>query len=489
MKRLLIVDDENELRNAMIDLIPWEQYGYNVIGAVENGEQAVDLLEQHPIDLLITDLIMPKMDGLQLIQQAKRIQPTLHILILSNYSEFDYVKQALQLGASDYLLKASFSEKEIAPLLTRFNQDTPNLLVSHSAEMQAKLLLTTSAVNSDQHAFFSRFQTKRPLLLVAKVTKQPEKFKQPLKEYFAQLFPNTLIVSVLFQKMYLFFIDTSADSTAIKRVINTNFTCQKQLFFVADFISDSTQLSILLMEKIQPKLDFGFALEDTQLLFVDDSVAFDAIPNFPKQTFKHYFAVDDPIGGIEFLLDHLLHLRHLVLSEMQVKEHFSYLLFALINELEQLNFTSQELALIKLEFLQEMNLAQTKLTMIDGFSTRLRQLIDIFRSREQEANLPFHEISDYLYRNTHRQVTLKELAEQFHYNYSYLSSLFAQVVHMNFTEYLTELRIKRAKDLLDQASLTISEVAEAVGFSDISYFSKVFKKRTGQTPSQYKRGI
>lgn len=154
MKRLLIVDDENELRNAMIDLIPWEQYGYNVIGAVENGEQAVDLLEQHPIDLLITDLIMPKMDGLQLIQQAKRIQPTLHILILSNYSEFDYVKQALQLGASDYLLKASFSEKEIAPLLTRFNQDTPNLLVSHSAEMQVKLLLTTSAVNSDQHAFF-----------------------------------------------------------------------------------------------------------------------------------------------------------------------------------------------------------------------------------------------------------------------------------------------------------------------------------------------
>lgn len=174
---------------------------------------------------------------------------------------------------------------------------------------------------------------------------------------------------------------------------------------------------------------------------------------------------------------------------MQVKEHFSYLLFALVNELEQLNFTSQELALIKLEFLQEMNLAQTKLTMINGFSTRLRQLTDIFRSREQEANLPFHEISDYLYRNTHRQVTLKELAEQFHYNYSYLSSLFAQVVHMNFTEYLTELRIKRAKDLLDQASLTISEVAEAVGFSDISYFSKVFKKRTGQTPSQYKRGI
>ncbi|MHC9001192.1 helix-turn-helix domain-containing protein [Enterococcus bulliens] len=84
---------------------------------------------------------------------------------------------------------------------------------------------------------------------------------------------------------------------------------------------------------------------------------------------------------------------------------------------------------------------------------------------------------------------LKELADHFHYNYSYLSSLFPQVTEMNFTDYMNELRIKRAKDLLKQVDVTISEVAESIGFTDISYFSKVFKKRTGQTPSQYRRGI
>lgn len=490
MKRLLVVDDEHELRNAIVDLIPWETYGYQVVAAVENGQAALTILTQHPIDLMITDLIMPKMDGLELIEAAKTVQPELNILILSNYSEFEYVKQALTLGAADYLLKASFSENSLAPLLLRFNENAPTTKISYSAEMQAKLLMTHPQLpQAEQQRFFAHFTTQTPLLLVAKATTEPEISKQALADYLKRLFPETLIVTLVVQKMYLFFIDTKATPQAIRRVINTNFQCQKELFFVATYIHLTDHLAETLREQIQPKFEFGFTLTDTQILFTDETLEFDTVPTFPKETFQHYFAVNDPSGGVEFLINHTRLCLPLTLTSAQVKEYLSYVLFTLINELEQLNFTTQELTLMKLEILHAMNDAHQQQVILTQFIERLQQLHTILRSREHAAHLPFHEISDYLYRNTHRQVTLKELADHFHYNYSYLSSLFTQVTQMNFTDYMTELKIQRAKDLLPQAGQTISEVAVAVGFTDISYFSKVFKKRTGQTPSQYKRGL
>lgn len=490
MKRLVLVDDENELRNAIAELIPWEKYGYSVVGSVENGKEALALLKQGPIDLMICDLIMPQMDGLELVQQAKLLQPDITILILSNYSEFDYVKQALQLGAADYLLKATFSEAALAPLLIRFNEDLPKQPLSYSAEMQAKLLVTSPTLPVDEQTrFFTRFQTDTPLLLIARAQKNPEKYKQALTDYLAKLFPDTLIISLVYQKMYLFFIDTSATNQAIRKLITTNFTCQKELFFIAQWLKVDDLLTEILKVKVQPKFELQFALRDKQIVFTEENIMLDTIPQFPKQTFQHYFLVADPIGGIKFLINHTHSLTPLVLSEATVKEYISYVLFALINELEQLNVTAHELALMKLEILQTIHASLDQQDMLHRFIEKLQQLQTIFYSRQQEAHLPFHEISDYLYRNTHRQVTLKELADHFHYNYSYLSSLFPQVTEMNFTNYMNELRIKRAKDLLKQVDVTISEVAESIGFTDISYFSKVFKKRTGQTPSQYRRGI
>ncbi len=489
MKRLVLVDDENELRNAIAELIPWEKYGYSVVGSVENGKEALALLQQGPVDLIICDLIMPQMDGLELVQQAKIMQPDVTILILSNYSEFDYVKQALQLGAADYLLKASFSEAALAPLLMRFNEQLPKQSLSYSAQMQAKLLVTSPTLPvEEQTRFFARFQTDTPLLLVARVNKSPEKYKQVLTDYLVKLFPDTLIVSLVYQKMYLFFIDTSATNYAIQKLITTNFTCQKELFFVAKWLKVEDVLAETLKTTIQPKLELQFSL-NRQIVFAEENILIDTLPQFPKQTFQHYFLVADPIGGLNFLIDHTHSLTPLVLTEAVTKEYISYVLFALINELEQLNVTAQELTLMKLEILQTMHAAANQQDMLQRFIEKLQQLQLIFQSRQQEAHLPFHEISDYLYRNTHRQVTLKELADHFHYNYSYLSSLFPQVTEMNFTDYMNELRIKRAKDLLKQVDVTISEVAESIGFTDISYFSKVFKKRTGQTPSQYRRGI
>ena len=119
MYRALIVDDEDIIKIGLKTIIDWEQLGFEIVGTAEDGLEAIKKVEELSPDLIITDIIMPRMDGIELMEELKKRGFAGKIIVLSNYGEVDYVKRAMKLGAEDYILKVSYSKEEFAVLLKK----------------------------------------------------------------------------------------------------------------------------------------------------------------------------------------------------------------------------------------------------------------------------------------------------------------------------------------------------------------------------------
>ena len=105
MYTLIIADDEYELRRALIHTVDWESIGFQVVGEAENGVEAIELVEKLEPDLLLTDIKMPFLTGIELARQVRMVRPAMNIAFLSGYDDFAYAQQALRVGAAEYLLK------------------------------------------------------------------------------------------------------------------------------------------------------------------------------------------------------------------------------------------------------------------------------------------------------------------------------------------------------------------------------------------------
>ena len=119
MKRVLIVDDDFLVRTYLKQMIAWEEHDFYIVGDAKNGQEALELLQHDGADIVIADMSMPIMDGIELTRRVKKVSPRTHILILSCHDDFVYVKEAMKLGIDDYLLKNNLTEKTLLEALNK----------------------------------------------------------------------------------------------------------------------------------------------------------------------------------------------------------------------------------------------------------------------------------------------------------------------------------------------------------------------------------
>lgn len=139
--RILIVDDEKIVRIALSTLIKWDEYGFKLMGAVADGYKALEVIETESIDIVIMDLVMPNMDGLELIRTLNERKFTGKFVVLSNYDDYAYVREAMKLGAEDYMLKLTLKPDELIVLLTKISEQllTERELKEQDIHMKIKL--------------------------------------------------------------------------------------------------------------------------------------------------------------------------------------------------------------------------------------------------------------------------------------------------------------------------------------------------------------
>jgi len=135
MRKVMIVDDEALVRIGLQSIMDWEQRGYRIEGVFKNGHEALAAARQQPYDIILTDIKMPGMDGLELIEQVKAFAPHIHVIILSSYNDFEYTRRAIQLGVKDYISKYEMEPEELLRVLDRIPiTETPASSVAEISE-------------------------------------------------------------------------------------------------------------------------------------------------------------------------------------------------------------------------------------------------------------------------------------------------------------------------------------------------------------------
>ena len=541
MLKIFLAEDEVIVRETIKRMIPWENLGFELVGEAADGEMALPLLIRQQPDLLITDIIMPFMDGLTLARLAKKEVPGLKVVILSGYDDFNYAKQAINIGVEDYLLKPitknalierlteirsryedektqrEYYEKfhrEMQAYEKNSSRDFFEVLVSGSLDMMEvykraeklgldivaesyNVLIFTMNCNEDfsgQREGYSSWEAESLEMLEKFFTGHP----------FAMLFrSNVFSYGVLIK----------GEKNSIRE--NTRI-CVEEIRKIFDRKEDNKEWFVAVGESVerlsQIQKSYHSAsrafsqryLYDGKVLYYDEMLAMEK-KDVTNDDSEYLQKVDvnalNPTILQKFLSNGLLEE-----TENFVQDYF----YAIGQEpMESVVFRSYVILNVRfsvLSFLKELGcdtktlepedtekiLAESGRNMesIIAYAEKLvSQAIQLRDRNSGNKNRSILKTAvDFIDQHyMEEDMSLNKAANAANVSANHFSALFSQNMGQTFIEYLTSLRMDKAKEYLRCTGMRSSEIAGEVGYKDAHYFSYLFKKTQGMTPSDYRK--
>lgn len=528
MFKLIIADDELLMRLGIRSMLDWEQHGFRFAGEASNGREALDLALSIQPDLVITDIKMPVLDGLALIREASKALPQCKFVILSNFDEIGYVKEALRLGASDYLIKSEITAEGLAELLagiraklkpaggdeaagsvTRFD-DSESL--AHLKERLFKDLISGLLDEQEASARATQLQlrVRSDRLVVVKL--RIDRFEHIRRKYvekdekllrFSVL--NVLEEIVPGSRPKEIVVENSADYLLIhnlrdagEREVRDDISrlCTGIAKTMKDFMNLSISFGVSSAASGFGQLRAAYAEADAALqrrFFAGHGQVF-------------FFAMTDGSARGEAALSGQLELAFRDALEAKDEGRIMAVLDGIRGELEEQRADERTVRDVYIRLTETVNVhlpaAWTRCE--DGSRppyeavlkaetwADIHRLVTDYVRRTVSASRPVEQTSyadmaaELIHRYYAEDISLQSAAGQINVHPSYLSRVFKQEKGENFVSYLTRIRIERAKALLDHRNLRVYEVADRVGYHNYAYFSKLFKKVVGVSPEEYR---
>lgn len=500
LRTVIVVDDEATIRDGLKHMIRWEQEGFRLLGDAANGQEALALIHELNPDIVITDLKMPQMDGLQLTTIIQQQYPEVHFLVLSSYDDFQYVSQSFRNGAVDYLLKPTL---------------TPTLLLKTLHNISQKLSHTKGSVTEETqlqeslNRYLAGYEEPLAPLADYLALDQPQQQAQILTTNFSGFRANDQLLHALTeftqsqpQVKTLFFQTSNKDAglvisypegtdvySSLKETLEQLRFTEPDAFFTLSVpfrkIEQLRDHFVTLKAKSQGQSFFykrqRLVLEQELFLYIESD-------RFDTKKFLRALLDNNFLLGITRIEEYF---NDMILSNVDptfLIQQASSIFYTLLSRLEEEFPTAPRFSRLKAEFLHAIGHVQ----YLEDFSDLLLATIDDIRQQLTTLS-PLDEddllvaIQRFIQDNYTKSLSLSELAETFHFSYTYLSAFLSAKLKMSFSEYVKKTRLDKAKELLTQSDLNLSEISEAVGYSDISYFSRIFKKECQVTPSKYRR--
>ena len=535
MLKVFLVEDEVVMRNGIKNNIPWEQEGFEFVGEASDGELAYPLIKREKPDILITDIRMPFMDGLELSRLVKKELPQIKIIILSGYNEFDYAKTAISIGVTDYLLKPISSAmlleavKKVGDMIEK-EQDNVRLMERYEKEMEENIL-------QEKHKLWGALTSNR-----LSTIELLEKGQRLGMDFTASAY-----------MVFLFKLMQEGDATgcsdelnrASEKVNSLSGTWKKVLSFdrspegwaflikgesEAEVLENfaETKRKLLNLVAMYPKVEyFGglgsivqrigdiqnsykeaarafssrFFLDANQIADSADMVSLhneeDGKIDVSKMLSKkrehelvEKFFKNGTVEEVDSFLDELFqgigeqNCKSLLYRQYVVMDLF----FCATDFLGNLEIGTEELP----EECRDINQIVEKA----GNAQSLRHQIGILFSetmmlRDGHSKKKYSKLLedakafiDENYR--HDDMSLNMVAAQVNISPSYFSTIFSSEMGQTFVEYLTHVRLEKAKELLMCSNMRTAEIGYEVGYKDSHYFSYIFKKVVGCSPKEYR---
>lgn len=399
MYKLLIADDEARIRKGLRNSINWTELNIEIIGEAEDGEIALKLVKELNPHIIMLDICMPFLNGLELIKKLKNVNEKSIIIIVTGYDQFEYMHEALKLKVFDYILKPVNKENLKDTILKAVQE-------------------------------LSKIERKRNYLNWT--SRQVDENLNSLRQ--------------------VFFNNWFKDKLTHKDIID------ELKFLKIKFSEHIGMISIKVVEKF--KFELYFKNWDRELLnFAIINIACDLLEKFkPESVFI------DENNNIIIFTNICSGSRWYNLGSELEEKVYSYLGYIIVTEQEKV-----------LSGINEVKDIYNKLVYKINEKTQCKPVVLLTMK--------------YINKNYHvNDLNLQSVADQFNVSSSYLSKLIKQEIGISFSDYITNIRIKKAICFMEDPKMKIYEVAESVGYSNQHYFCKAFKKVIGVSPTEYRGG-
>ena len=500
-KTVLLVDDEQLMIDEMKTQIDWKAHGFRVIAAAHNGKRALEYYKRFHPDLVVTDIVMPIMDGLELTRQIRMLSEETYILIITAYDEFEYAKKALQSGVADYILKTGMIEESFYEKLEEIREklEIKNNYARRISDMQLQTFfnsppshikyVTDSIIGelpNGRYIFFAISHHQPLTRSTARFSRTDIKESKEKRVWYGKLkisdeipafviFVNQYIVlgfatekniklseyrtrsmaRRLSQKLggdsvFIFYYPLPMELFEFHQVFyECNSILEFYIHFGDNLLMDIRELQALNIRKTQntfPYPPLNNPDETTSAEWTAD------LQIYLKKLFKNYdfSGIDDLFKGFCYYCESVLENNILFADEIYVKDEeelYSWFLS---------------------EWQHCMKLYQVR--RLSAYSPIVADTIALIRNKYGEA-----------------EMSIELLAKNIGMSPGHLAQRFRQETGKTINEYLTDVRIESAAFLLENTNDKVYDIAEKIGYSSPQYFSQIFYKKTGQKPLDLRR--
>lgn len=536
MIKVFLVEDEAIIRRGIRNNIPWEKEGFQFVGEASDGELAYPMIKKAKPDIVITDIKMPFMDGLELASIIRKEMPDTKIIILSGYNEFEYAKTAISIGVTDYQLKPISSEKLLETIkrvadIIREEQAQKMLLEEYKKDNQegmelekAKLfyaladnslstaeilewgrqlgldltasyytvillkIISSAEENTYQEQvveaerkseaflkeqeciyYFKRWGEGWFLLVRSEDEEEFSELLQGLKEYFAQLIPD--------ESDGLCYFGGIGHTVQRLGDVRQSFLSANRAF-TARFFADLNQIITEdELKRHEAKKQGADDLKDIN------------ISNIDRRLLEDFLKMGDIEEAPVFLDAYFDKIGVGSYSSLMFRQYLMVDMYFCVSKfLEDLGGSSQKF-MEKFGDVEEIKMRihstdRVREYMQEIFTEALEMRDSL--SRDKYSRL-LKDAQYYAEQNyTNNEISLNMVASHVGISPSYFSTIFRQETGSTFIEYLTGLRMEKAKELLRCTNKKTAEIAYDVGYKDSHYFSYIFKKTQGLTPKEYR---
>ncbi|MBP3359238.1 MAG: response regulator [Clostridia bacterium] len=510
--RLLIVDDEPYMRESICVLLEEAKARYEIVADCFSGEIALNIIKKNEVDIVISDIKMPKMSGIELLKEAHKIKPAVQFIMLSAYNDFDFIREAFRCGAVDYIMK---TELNYETLIAALDATVERLENSGGSIVKASLLRALALGSNNQKKILSDLEQfgfvidKYALRLMAL---QITDFETNIEQEFDC--DETLITYGL--------------SNIFNEVLQeTRFQCDyvymdsgQFVFFLmlpkknneSEWIREITGMFHLICSAIKEFLNCSVSVGISSYfwggksigeLYREACIACDMsffnvreVPIFFKKEFL------DSGTGITFLKTD--ELRHALNSNWQgdISEIAPKLVIdeqkLSVHDIEKSRAVYDNYYFLILECSKTLNLYMYVKDDLDYYNLYLKKWGRLYEINDFVMNMILtltkmkkktsgivRKIIEYVIQNYDKDISLNDLGNEFKMNPNYLSMLLKREMHQGFAGFLIKIRLEKAIELMKEKKYNITEISAKCGFNNVEHFSRSFKKFTNESPKKF----
>lgn len=537
LMKVIIVDDDSLVRIGLKSIINWKENGFELVGEASDGSKALDLVLAYNPDIIITDIKMPVMDGLELMRKLAEMKNGAKILVLSSYDDFHLVKEAMKLGAEDYLLKLEIEPEALI-----------NILIKIACTIEEERQKEDEQVSRENQLLKNINVMRRNFL--RDVVNHFYADERDLKESmdFLNIRLNTEYIYCIMIKIgeLYRFEDTPDEKLHVLNfsIINIVEEIVNDIFNGYCFEGKTGEFFLLASGKKeqngavgeQKLVDLGKRLRDMleQYLNITATIGIgegkggtkgirDAYNQAVNAVRCRFFDGNEGVILWKDIKPNVFQTEKISILNMkerlhnalsfQQKQELDAVFKSIQEDLSELPLSKNAICNMTLELFYMLSeffeLYQINMNEIMSKSYRsYEQLVhmasvdetrkwiqevmeDLVSYIEKEEKTGYSRIisraKKYVENHFNEDISLKEAADEVNLNPSYFSTLLKKYTGLSYSEYLIQVRVEKAKGLLAKSDYKVYEVGEKVGYQNIYYFNRIFKKVTGLSPGEYKK--